>query len=284
VTHDLASIREPTAGEEREFEIADGLKMKFCWISAGEAQLGSPKVEQDYITKTYFGGKRPDLLDDETESKRKTFKTRGFWLGKYTVTQAEWKAVYGENPSEFDGTKDNKAKGLNTSRFPVERVSWDDCQIFLEKANKRNGIAKVFGKSGKFVLPNEDQWEYACRGGKGNKQAFHFGDTLNGTQANCAGIATYKTDKPGVFPQRTTIVGSYEKGWPHPWGLCDMHGNVWQWCENLYEQTNRRVIRGGCWSLAAQNCRSAVRFMHAPDQRNYGTGSIGFRVCFSLEK
>jgi formylglycine-generating enzyme required for sulfatase activity len=257
---DKQAAAEPKAGEEREFGIADGVKMKFCWIPAGNATLGSPKDEKD-------------RNDDEKEHE---YVTKGFWLGKYSVTQAEWKSVMGDNPSEFDGRKDNKAKGMNTSRFPVESVSWDGCQKFLEKLNKRTEVAKVFGKAGQFVLPHEDQWEYACRGGKGNKQAFYFGNELNGTQANCRGTVPYGTDKEGEYKERTTEVGSYAKNWPHPWGLCDMHGNVWQWCDNNYKLTNSYMLRGGSWNFRAESCRSACSNAYPPGACY---GSIGFRVC-----
>jgi formylglycine-generating enzyme required for sulfatase activity len=163
----------------------------------------------------------------------------------------------------------------------VEQVSWDDCQKFLEKLNKRTEVEKVFGKAGQFVLPHEDQWEYACRGGKGNKQAFYFGNELNGTQANCYGDFPYGTDKKGDYKARPTEVGSYAKDWPHPWGLCDMHGNVWQWCNTKYELSDERMLRGGSWEISAGGCRSAYRFRRLPDYRNI---FIGFRVCLPLEK
>jgi formylglycine-generating enzyme required for sulfatase activity len=269
--------KEPKAGEERKFEIAKDVFMEFCWIPSGEAQLGAPKEELDYITKTFNKGTRPAYLDNQTEAKRGKFKTKGFWLGKYTVTQAEWKAVMGTNPSYFDGKKDNFAEKMDTSRFPVEEVSWDDCQKFLEAINKRDGKEKVFGKAGRFVLPHEDQWEYACRGGKGNKQAFYFGNELNGTQANCDGeLSPYGTDKKGDNKNRTTEVGSYAKDWPHPWGLCDMHGNVEQWCDNKYEESNDRVLRGGSWVSPAQGCRSARRIRGETDRHAF---EYGFRVC-----
>jgi len=268
--HHIASYAAPVPKEsktvdEREFEIADGAKMKFCWIPAGMATLGSPKGEKDRD-------------DDETEHE---YVTKGFWLGKNPVTQEEWKAVMGDNPSEFDGKKNNEAKGMNTGLFPVECVNWDGCRKFLEKVNKRDGIVKVFGKAGQFVLPHEDAWEYACRGGKGNKQAFYFGNELNGTQANCRGDFPYGTDKKGENKEQTTEVGSYAKNWPHPWGLCDMHGNVWQWCENLYEKTDKRTLRAGSWNDVARDCRSAIRDRVAPD---YRSGNVGFRVCLNLEK
>lgn len=256
--------KEAQTTSEREFEIAIGVKMKFCWIPAGKATLGSPNEEKGH----------------DTEEKEHEFVTKGFWLGKYPVMQSEWKAVMGDNPSYFDGKKSNKAKGIDTSRFPVERVSWNDCQEFLEKMNKQDGVEKVFGWPGKFVLPHEDQWEYACRGAKGNKQAFYFGNELNGTQANCDGNKPYGTDKKGDYKERTTEVGSYAKDWPHPWGLCDMHGNVWQWCDNKLEQTNNNFLCGGSWNANAQNCRSALCCSNAPDGRH---DVIGFRVCFSLE-
>jgi formylglycine-generating enzyme required for sulfatase activity len=257
-------------GEVREFEIANGVKMEFCWIPAGKATLGSPKEE-----------KERDSYELEHE-----YETKGFLLGKHPVTQAEWKAVMGDNPSWFqpEGSgkdKLQKDKILDTSRFPVEEVSWDDCQEFLVLVNKRVGAAKVFGQAGKFVLPHEDEWEYACRGGKGNKQAFYFGNELNGTQANCDGNFPYGRDKKGDYKERPTEVGSYAKEHPHPWGLCDMHGNVWQWCENLCEKSKgRRALRGGAWHLDPAYCRAAYRGMPSPADR---LNVYGFRVCFRLD-
>jgi formylglycine-generating enzyme required for sulfatase activity len=185
------------------------------------------------------------------------------------------------NPSHFDSKKGKSLQGRDTSRFPVEEVSWDDCQKFLEAINKLDGKEKVFGKSGRFVLPHEDQWEYACRGGKGNKQAFYFGNELNGTQANCNGERPFGTDEKGDYKVRTTEVGSYEKDWPHPWGLCDMHGNVNQWCDNEYEGSNDRVLRGGCFFYSAEGCRSAHRIRQ---RASLPASDFGFRVCLPLEK
>jgi formylglycine-generating enzyme required for sulfatase activity len=283
--------KEPMPGEVRKFEIARDFEMEFCWIPGGEAQLGSPKAEQDALAKSLRDRKVPEnqierYLASENETARGKFKAeKGFWLGKYVVTQAEWKAVMGNNPSQFDGIKNNKAKGLSTNRFPVEQVSWDDCQKFLERVNERDGAAKVYGKKGKFVLPHEDEWEYACRGGKGNKQAFYFGNELNGTQANCDGNSPFGTATKGGSIQRTTEVGSYAKEQPHPWGLCDMHGNVYQWCDNKYEEPNgrneSRVTRGGSWRNVASSCRSANRGRFPP--AGSSQISIGLRVCFRLD-
>lgn len=266
---------EPGAGEEKEIEIASGVRMKFCWIPAGEAQLGSTKAEWDAFMK----GLRDDGLDEkiwaqlhggERDAVRGVYKTRGFWLGKYSVTQEEWVGVMGSNPSKFNG------KGMG--RFPVESVTWNDCQIFLEKINRSINIEQAFGIAGRFTLPHEDQWEYACRGGKGNAQAFYFGDQLNGLQANCKGTEPFGTDTKGPWLERTTEVGSYSKQWPHPWGLCDMHGNVKQWCNNNKSKGVRvSVIRGGSWDSRAKYCRSAYR-----DSMGGKDADTGFRVCFTF--
>jgi formylglycine-generating enzyme required for sulfatase activity len=274
----LPNQRDPESGEVVEVEIAKGVKMKFCWIPAGKAQLGSAKPEQDYLTKTVFNGKRPDWLDNETDSNRGRFTTKGFWLGKYAVTQEQWEAVMENNPSYFSTQGDGKDKvqGMDTSSFPVENVSWDDCQDFLKKLNEKVTIPAAMEKS-KFALPHEDQWEYACRGGKGNQRPFYFGEELNGTHANCDGKIPYGTTTQGTYLKQTAEVGSYEQEAPHPWGLCDMHGNVWQWCDNEYDnQNNRRVLRGGSWDFDAKYCRSAFRGSFAPVFRH---NDFGLRVA-----
>ncbi len=244
----------PVDGEEREFEIFSGVKMKFCWIPAGEAQLGRPKEDLDYVDNIYDF--LPGWLDDEVETVRGIHKSNGFWLGKYEVTQTQWEGVVGGNPSYL--------KGAN---LPVENVTWHGCRYF---ANKCSALGL------KLQIPHEDQWEYACRGGKGNKQPFYWGNTLNGEKANCNGNVPYGTDEKGVCLARTTEVGSYEKIAPHPWGLCDMHGNVREWCENSYKGGgSRRVVRGGSWMCASRVCRSSYRSIFDQGCCN---GSLGFRL------
>ena len=218
-------------GDEVSFEIADGVKMVFCWIPKGKATLGSPESEKD-------------RSNDEKEHE---FATEGFWLAKTECTQSQWESVMGENPSLFcaSGKGKTEVQGMATGNFPVERVSWDDTQLFLKKLNARDGVAKAFGKSGAFKLPHEDQWEYACRGGKGNKTAFYWGDTLNGDKANCNSRFPYGTDTKGAYLMRTSAVGSYAKSAPHAWGLSDMSGNVCEWCDNVYNGGSLRAPRGG---------------------------------------
>ncbi len=230
----------PVDGEERELEIFSGVEMKFCWIPAGKAMLGSPKTEHN---------RNCNEIEHE-------FETSGFWLGKYPVTQSQWKGVMGNSPSYFNGVN-----------LPVEQVNWDDCQEFINKCD----VSEL-----KVQLPHEDQWEYSCRGGKGNKQAFYWGDELNGDKANCKGTEPYGSDKKGAYLARTTEVGSYEKVAPHPWGLCDMSGNVWEWCENSHDKEDLfRMNRGGSWCSVPRWCRSAIRSRYFKACR---LSNFGFRL------
>jgi formylglycine-generating enzyme required for sulfatase activity len=257
-----AVVREP--GTVVEYEIASGgffrrpVQMKFCWIPAGRATLGSPLSET---------GRNND--EDEHQ-----FATIGFWLGKYEVTQHEWNAVWVRKSDECS---------FRGADLPVENVSLNECREFIEKLNadaKPANLVAAFGGVGKFDLPHEDEWEYACRGGLGNKRAFYWGDSLNGDNANCAGNHPYGTTTKGENTGRTTPVGSYECVAPHPWGLCDMHGNVWEWCENFHSSGNKyRVLRGGSWRSIARRCRAAYRIKPEPVNRS---DIIGFRIVFRL--
>jgi formylglycine-generating enzyme required for sulfatase activity len=274
--------REPRPGEVRKFEIAAGVFMEFCYVPAGECQLGSPKAERDAVLYELKETNKPEWLDEEDEGVRGKFQTKGFWLGRYEVTQAEWTAVMGSNPSTFDGKKDNKAIGLDTRRFPIETVSWDDCQTFLRRVNgDLDAIRKTFGARGRFRLPHEDEWEYAFRGGKGNGRSFYWGNSLNGTEANCVGTNPFGTATEGRYlgrpcPVDETNGGKYEL---HPWGLCHMAGNVDEWCNNEYSK-DTRVLRGGSWISYGLLCRAANRSRSASDDR---IDVIGFRVCLPLD-
>jgi formylglycine-generating enzyme required for sulfatase activity/serine/threonine protein kinase len=277
-----SKVAAPNAGDTREVEIARGTKMTLCWIPKGECQLGSPKTER--ITVMKLKGEKTELgwALLESEERRGKFKTDGFWMGKYEVTQSQWTAVMGSNPSEFDGKNENMMKGMDTSRLPVERVNWNMiCEQggFLEKVNTYGGVQVAFGKASQFRLPHEDEWEYACRGGFGNTRAFHFGNKLNGAEANCNGELPYGSVAKGANRKRSTSVGTYSAH-VHPWGLCDMHGNVWEWCANMYGNTNNPVQRGGSWFDAAHVCRTAGRYSNTRDN---ASSNVGFRVCLRID-
>ena len=220
------------AGEERDFEIAPGVKMTMCWIPPGEFMMGSPAGEL---------GRYGD------EDQHRVRITKAFWLAKTETTQAQWRAVMGNNPSLFKG--DN---------LPVEGVSWNDIAGpggFIEKANKATAVGE-----GGFSLPTEAQWEYACRAGE---TGLYSGGTLDQ-------VAWYD----GNSGDKTHPVGSKK---PNAWGLHDMHGNVWEWCADWYGDELsggidpqgastgvNRVYRGGSWYDGAASCRAAGRLGYYP--------------------
>ena len=188
--------------------------------------------------------------------------SQGFWMLETEVTQAMWASVMGNNPSHFKG-----------AQLPVECVSWNDCQEFIQKLNALNVALAGY----RFSLPTEAQWEYACRAG--TTTAYHFGDTLTQQQANFRG-------------SQTRDVGSYPA---NAWGLKDMHGNVWEWCLDRYGdypsgaltdptgpvRGSDRAIRGGSWFYTAEYCRSASRSYFDPTNRCYGFGLRLSLVCES---
>ena len=233
------------AGEERDWEIAQGVKMTFCWCPPGEFLMGSPQTEED-------------RFDDEDQVH--VTLTKGFWMAKTQVTQRQWVALMGDNPSYFAG-----------KNLPVEMVSWDDAQEFLEKLNAK--ISNTDG--GRMALPTEAQWEYACRAGE-------LGPYSGGTIDEVAWHGNNSEDK-------THPVGMKK---PNVWGLHDMHGNVWEWCWDWFDSELQggvdpsgpdsgtyRVRRGGSWYYYAGYCRAALRYSITPSYTSYGHG---FRVARSL--
>lgn len=229
--------RAPKAGDVKTITLPGGATMEFCWCPAGSFMMGSPESESE---------RRSD------ETLHRVSLTKGFWMGKYEVTQRQWESVMGSNPSNFNGAD-----------RPVEMVSWDNCQNFVQKINAANQVV--------VALPTEAQWEYACRAG--TTTPFNFGAVLNGDKANCNGNYPYGTTMKGRYREGTTSVGSYA---PNAWGLYDMHGNVYEWCADWYDKDYysrspledptgpelgaRRVNRGGRFSGEAFYCRSACRF------------------------
>ncbi len=258
----------PTAqpGDQRTAVIS-GVKFVFRWCPPGTFTMGSPESEQG-------------RGDNETQTPI-TFD-KGFWMQETEVTQLQWRTIMGGNPSRF------VSETPLIEFLPVEQVSWDECQLFCKAltqrlTNKNNPTAwRVTAK-----LPTEAQWEYACRAG--SVSAFSWGNELNGDRANCDGRFPYGNAAPGKNRQKTTAVRVYA---PNQWGLYDMHGNVWEWCQDQYEQNNFakaakaveeketsgsiRVVRGGCWKYYAGLCRSASRGGNIQNRRD---GAIGFRCC-----
>lgn len=184
---------------------------------------------------------------------------KSFKMGKYEVTQAQWQAVMGDNPSHFKGT-DN----------PVEKVSWNDCKKFLEKLNSMPEV-KASGLT--FRLPTAKEWEYACRAGSTGDYC-KLADGTEITESTLDEVAWYDDNSDN----KTHPVGQKK---PNAFGLYDMHGNVWEWCEDLYRAGNSdRVYRGGSWYYNSGDCAAGRRVSNYPDLRFY---SLGFRLAASQD-
>ena len=240
----LKAEEEKRMDKEQEAFI-NSIGQKFKLIPAGEFMMG-------------------DKQWDDSNNMHKVRITKSFYLGVYQVTQKEWGAVMGSNPSNFKGDD-----------LPVENVSWDDCQEFIERLNKKEGTYA-------YRLPTEAEWEYACRAGSAVK--FCFGDD----ESKLGRYAWYGSNSV----KKTHSVGTKA---PNTWGLYDMHGNVWEWCEDWYDTNyykespkddpqgpsngSYRVFRGGSWNYEAANCASGNRRRNGPGRRS---DNLGLRLARSV--
>jgi formylglycine-generating enzyme required for sulfatase activity len=216
-----------------------------------------------------MGSKPSEDKSEPNEQPRHQVKVPDFYLGKYPVTQAQYQAIMGENPSFIKG-----------ENLPVETVSWNNAVNFCRKLSERTGRH--------YRLPSEAEWEYACRAG--TKTPFHFGKTINTDLVNYAGNYSYGAAKKGEDRQTTTVVGSFPA---NPFGLYDMHGNVWEWCADQWHPnydnapvdgrawtvagTKSHVIRGGSWNYVPWLCRSASRLDY-----DHRLVNVGFRVALQI--
>ena len=248
-------------GQERE--VAD---IKLCWCPAGYFRMGSPPDEP---------GHRAD------EAQVDVTLTQGFWAGKYEITQRQWNRLMGEVPGPLVAGRGDD--------FPVYWISFNDAEEFCRRLTARARDSGQLPADWEFRLPTEAQWEYACRAG--TETPFSFGDTLVTEQANFG--KPYDGSPDGTPGTAASEVGSYPA---NTWGLCDMHGNEFEWCRDWYHSrlpggvdpdlyevkgtpnrdgTFSRVRRGGAWTDEARFCRSALRLRYEP-HRN--ADHIGFRV------
>jgi formylglycine-generating enzyme required for sulfatase activity len=233
-------------------ETVNGVSFEMISLQGGTFTMGSPADEADRGS-------------DETQHQ---VALSDFAIGKYEITQKLWEVIMGSNPSNFIGNE-----------LPVERISWNEVQEFIQKLNLKTGKT--------YRLPTEAEWEYACRAG--TSAPFNTGNNLTTSQANYDGKYPYNNNTKGKYQNKTLPVGSFT---PNAWGLYDMHGNVWEWCNDWFGNYSNgsitnpqgvkfgasRVRRGGGWSNRAQFCRSAYRNNFSPDSRDY---SIGFRLALS---
>jgi formylglycine-generating enzyme required for sulfatase activity len=253
----------PKRPEPLPKEFKNSLGIEFVLVPKGKSWLGGG---------VWSGGGTSKPGDKEVEI------PHDFYLGKYLVTQEEWQKVMGNNPSSFSrgGERGGVVQGISDEelkRFPVEKVSWNDAQALLAEVNKRTNESGWV-----YRLPKSAEWEYACRGGpmsdKANS-AFDFYFDKPSTQLRPEQAHFHR---PGV--DRTCKVGSFP---PNPLGLYDMHGNVWEWCDD--SQPNRaplRIMRGGSWTADPEGCSAANYPDYEPAGRDHG---LGLRLArFPIDK
>jgi formylglycine-generating enzyme required for sulfatase activity len=263
-------------------DLGNGIQLEMVMIPSGSFMMGSPETEEG-------------STDDERPQHQVTIKA--FCLGKYQVTQAQWKAVAAFpqvnkelklDPSRFKGDGSTSL----TNHRPVEQVSWENAVEFCDRLSRHT--------KRQYRLPSEAEWEYACRAG--TTTPFHFGETITTNLANYQGTdneeykwsGSYGSGPKGVYREETTAVGSF--GVANNFGLYDMHGNVWEWCQDDWhsdyegaptdgsawlsseESSDRKLLRGGSWNDNPEDCRSAYRHYYNLDYFNY---AIGFRVVCS---
>ncbi|MEI8355572.1 MAG: formylglycine-generating enzyme family protein [Deltaproteobacteria bacterium] len=267
---DKGSIK---TGAIKTVDIGGGVKMDFVWCPPGTFMMGSSRVQQCQAIKALPADLKQDTkqstltaIQNEGPQHRVTF-TKGFWMAKTEVTQAQWKRVMGNNPSKF------KEAGPNA---PVETVSWSECHEFIMKLNELPRIRTA----GMLRLPTDAEWEYAARAG--TQTAYYFGDD-SATLGDYAWFAGNSGMKSHPVAQKN----------PNAWGLFDMHGNVWEWCANWfgpyspeYEADPQgsksgpgRVGRGGGWDDFAGDLRAAYRSFGRP--ADFKASPLGFRPVIS---
>jgi formylglycine-generating enzyme required for sulfatase activity len=254
------------------------IALEMVQIPGGTFMMGALKTERDSLN---MGALKTEKDSLNSERPQHEVKVPGFFMGKYPVTQAQWKFV-ASLPQVNRELKSDPSRFKGENR-PVEYVSWFDAVEYCDR------ISQHTGKN--YRLPSEAEWEYACRAG--TTTPFHFGETIISELANYNAEYTYGTGKKGIYRKETTVVGHF--GVANAFGLYDMHGNVWEWCADQWHENYEgaptdgsawiddnsndnqlRLLRGGSWYNYPRICRSAFRYLLNPDCDDNDV--IGFRV------
>ncbi|MEB3123792.1 MAG: formylglycine-generating enzyme family protein [Snowella sp.] len=243
------------------------INIEMMQIPAGEFDMGSPPEE---------------LERNENEGLVHSVKVGRFFMGKYPITQAQWRAVAGFPKIELELNPD--PADFKGDDRPVEQINWHEAVEFCQRLSRKTAR--------NYRLPSEAEWEYACRAG--TKTPFHFGETITTELANYNGNYLYGKGSKGEYRNETTPVGQF--GVANNFGLCDLHGNVWEWCADPWHDNykdaptdgsvweaggdnNRKILRGGSWYNPPGYCRSAYRSFNTPDIR---FNVFGFRVVCAV--
>jgi uncharacterized protein (TIGR02996 family) len=240
-----------------------GAELAGVFVPPGSFRMGSPESETGR---------------EEDEAAHVVTLERGFFVGVHPVTQAQWVSVMGTNPSRFltDGSEWDQGpvnehwRHAQSQSLPVESVGWDAAVSFCRKLSALT--------DGTVRLPTEAEWEYACRAGTTTR--YYWGDQTSHFQARIDWNGSYSRGG-GDWTGCTCPVGTYATMCPHPWGLADLHGNVWEWCADGHDgaRSDRRMARGGSWADTPEYCRAATRHSHPAT----GGDDIGFRVVWDLD-
>jgi formylglycine-generating enzyme required for sulfatase activity len=231
----------------------------------------------------WMGSKETEEGRESHEEPLHQVKIQPFYMSRFPITQSQWEVI--ANLPSIHRSLNPDPSNIKGQNLPVEQVSWYDAVEFSAR------LTKLTGRN--YRLPSEAEWEYACRAG--TTTPFHFGETITPDLANYDGNYIYGSGIEGKYNQKTVAVGSFKVA--NAFGLCDMHGNIWEWCSDTWHDNyrdaptdgrvweeggipNRRILRGGSWYCLPSLCRSAQRHW---DQANHGGSGIGFRVALSGE-
>jgi formylglycine-generating enzyme required for sulfatase activity len=247
-------------------QLGDKIELDAILVPGGSFLMGSPDTEENHLS---------------SESPQHLVTVKSFFLGRYPVTQEQWQIL--AETYEHVNIKDLNPQPSNFkgAKRPVEQVNWYEAKEYCDRLAKRTKHP--------YRLPTEAEWEYACRAG--TTTPFYFGSTLSTELANYDGNYIYGNGVKGEDRDKTTPVNYFEIA--NAWGLCDMHGNVWEWCEDHWHDNYHdapedgsawltddvgalRVRRGGSWISSPRGCRSAYRFYDAP---SYRIDPLGFRLA-----